>query len=215
MPHVVVVTYQTYCNTGWDADIVVWDSHPLALGATPKQVYIDGIPQLNDPFLLQKPESFQKTPGVPNFDEETKETIAHDGLPPLRPHRVKQRVLLTNVSSVHLRTGSTIEEMFTAASGAPGSVLIDGGHIKCAGVDCSASGFAEDADVIDLRGGSIQPSLTTYGSPLGLLEIESERSTADGVVLDPLVGPVPKVLGGEGSITRAGDGLIFDTRDQW
>ena len=30
-------------------DIVIWDSHPLALGATPRQIYIDGAHQLENP----------------------------------------------------------------------------------------------------------------------------------------------------------------------
>ena len=30
-------------------DIVIWESYPLALGVTPRQVYIDGIPQLDHP----------------------------------------------------------------------------------------------------------------------------------------------------------------------
>lgn len=37
-----------YCRPGYDADIVVWDAHPLSLGATPLQVFIDGVPQLDD-----------------------------------------------------------------------------------------------------------------------------------------------------------------------
>ena len=39
-------------------DIVIWDWHPLALGATPRQVYIDGIPQLEKPQELNKPPKF-------------------------------------------------------------------------------------------------------------------------------------------------------------
>ena len=33
-----------YLRVGYDADVVLWDSHPLALGATPIQVFIDGVP---------------------------------------------------------------------------------------------------------------------------------------------------------------------------
>ena len=43
-------------------DIVIWDSHPLALGATPRQVYIDGIPQLENPQELTKLSKFQTLP---------------------------------------------------------------------------------------------------------------------------------------------------------
>ncbi|KAJ8496327.1 hypothetical protein ONZ45_g12505 [Pleurotus djamor] len=64
-----------YIRQGWDADLVLWDSHPLALGATPIQVFIDGIPQLDNPFNVQKPASFQHSPKVPNFDDEAEAAI--------------------------------------------------------------------------------------------------------------------------------------------
>jgi hypothetical protein len=65
-------------------DIVAWDSHPLALGATPKQVWIDGISQIESPFSSQKPAAFQKPPATPDFDREAYEAIKYDGLPPLQ-----------------------------------------------------------------------------------------------------------------------------------
>lgn len=69
---------------------MLWDTHPLALSATPIQVYIDGIPQLSivasvDERLGAKPGSFQAAPKVPNFDEEVRETLKWEGLPPLLP----------------------------------------------------------------------------------------------------------------------------------
>ena len=62
-------------HVGWDADLVIWDSHPLALGATPIQVIIDGIPQLPARFVVEKPHSFQVVPKVPNFDKEADQTV--------------------------------------------------------------------------------------------------------------------------------------------
>ena len=62
-------------HVGWDADLVIWDSHPLALGATPIQVIIDGIPQLPARFVVEKPHSFQVVPKVPNFDKEANSTV--------------------------------------------------------------------------------------------------------------------------------------------
>ncbi|KAN0063758.1 hypothetical protein ACQY0O_003808 [Thecaphora frezii] len=35
-----------FVRRGWDADLVLWNNHPLAIGATPVEVVIDGIPQL-------------------------------------------------------------------------------------------------------------------------------------------------------------------------
>ena len=56
-------------------DLVVWDSHPLALGATPKQVYIDGIPQLKNAYNVEKSRAFQVTPQVPNYDQEAEDAV--------------------------------------------------------------------------------------------------------------------------------------------
>lgn len=42
-----------YTRPGHDADIVVWDSHPLSVGATPRQVFIDGVATL-DPKKVQE-----------------------------------------------------------------------------------------------------------------------------------------------------------------
>ena len=47
---------------GADADVVLWDSHPLQLGATPKQVWIDGIQQLEHPVVADKGEKLQEAP---------------------------------------------------------------------------------------------------------------------------------------------------------
>jgi hypothetical protein len=74
-----------------------------------------------------------------------------------------------------------------------------------------------DADeFVDLHGGSLAPGLTSYGSPLGLVEIQLEPSTNDGVVLDPLVdGNLPSILGKDTAIVRASavDGLQFNGRN--
>ncbi|OJT07354.1 hypothetical protein TRAPUB_1790 [Trametes pubescens] len=67
-------------------------------------------------------------------------------------------------------------------------------------------------EYVDLEGGSLAPGLTTFGSPLGLEEIMGEVSTKDGYVLDPLQDRVPKVVGGNGALIHAIDGLQFGTR---
>ena len=43
--------------------------------------------------------------------------------------------------------------------------------------------------------------------------MNQEPSTNDGDVLDPLLARVPKILGGEAAVTRAVDGLLFNSRD--
>lgn len=190
------------------ADIVVWDSHPLALGATPKQVYIDGIPQFKDPVVSTKASSLQKAPSVPNFEKESQTALEHDGLPPLQPRlSIPGTIVFRNVSSVWERDGWKIVQ----ASNQGNNVVVKAGEIACRG-DC-ASIIAESPRPleVDLRGGSISPALVSFGSQLGLQDIPMEESTTDGAVADPLSVKIPGIL--EGSIINAADGLQFATRD--
>ncbi|GLB37488.1 putative carbohydrate esterase family 9 protein [Lyophyllum shimeji] len=203
-----------FIKEGYDADVIVWDSHPLALGATPKQVYIDGIAQIASPFSVDKPAPFQEIPETPNFDNEAKDALKYDGLPPLEPAEdVTGFVVFTNVSSIYLRRGHTIREVpFTATHGGGKTVVVENGNVVCAG-DCVEAMISPDARRIDLEGGSISPALITFGSSLGLTEIQQEASTNDGDVADPLTGKVPAIVGGDGSVIRAADGIHFAGRD--
>ncbi|KAJ6577401.1 carbohydrate esterase family 9 protein [Mycena capillaripes] len=203
-----------YVKEGWDADLVIWDSHPLALGATPVQVFIDGIPQLENAHVAKKPKSFQHPPSVPDFDREAKAAVKHDGLPPLEPITIKVRpVVFVNVRSVFTPDASgDIQQLFLATDdSALGTVVAEDGHITCFGV-CSTN--FTDATVVDLEGGSISHGLVSFGAPLGLEHIQAEDSTSDGAIYDPLSGNgVPEIVGGDGAIIRAVDGLLFQTRD--
>ncbi|KAG7098629.1 hypothetical protein E1B28_000547 [Marasmius oreades] len=204
-----------YLKVGWDADVVIWDSHPLALGATPVQVFIDGIQQLYDPYVISKPEAFQETPKVPNFDKEAHEAVKYQGLPPLTPKTSSaETVIFTNVKSVFTRSGAGVRKLFSfEEKGALGDV-VRSGKITCSG-QCVKDHFVENADVlvVDLEGGSIFPALVSFGAPLGLEAINQEPSTNDGNVFDPLMSPVPSILGGDSAVVRAVDGLQYNTRD--
>ncbi|KIJ18775.1 hypothetical protein PAXINDRAFT_71407 [Paxillus involutus ATCC 200175] len=204
-----------FIREGYDADIVTWDSHPLALGATPKQVWIDGIPQIENPYVSKKPVAFQSLPSAPNFDKEAAAAIEYQGLPPLMPTKAKtDNIMFTNVSSVYVRNGAEVQEVFGALDAVPGVVVVRNGQIVCYGShdNCLTSlGFLEE-ESFDLQGGSISPGFVSYGSPLGLEEIQGERSTHDGVVFDPLSGGIPSLLS-DNEVMKAVDGLQFTGRD--
>ncbi|KAJ7284617.1 carbohydrate esterase family 9 protein [Mycena rebaudengoi] len=195
-------------------DLVIWDSHPLSLGATPKQVFIDGIPQLDKPHVNEKPDAFQARPVVPNFDKEAQEAVKYEGLPPLEPSKVTAiPVVFVNVRSVFTATSSGIQEVLSVADDkALGTVIVENGEITCSGI-CDTNSIV-GANVVDLEGGSISPGLVSFGSPLGLENIAEEGSTNDGTIYDPLSSTgVPEIVGGAGAIIRAADGLMFGTRD--
>lgn len=198
---------------------MIWDSHPLALGATPKQVFIDGIPQLTSPYVVTKPEVFQRSPRVPNFDEEAQKAVIYEGLPPLEPKAapLDAAVVFQNVHSVYQVKNGVIEQIQLAQGTGSGTVVSRNGVIVChGGVEhCANIVDMQDArtSVVDLEGGSISPGLVSFGSPLGLQHIDQEASTNDGNVIDPLSQSVPDIIGGDSAIIRAFDGLEYGTRD--
>ena len=215
-----------------DADVVLWDSHPLQLGATPRQVWIDGIAQLGHPsspipdpaappVLVGKPKagpSFAEVPPVPNWDVEREEAVEYEGLPPLGPKKlIKGKVVLKNVHEVFVRTEEGIKEEWSAKSGKiSGTVVLTNGKISCISEEgwCLQDANKDKVDLeIDLQGGAVGPGLMTFGSPLGIEEITQEQSTGDGLLYDPFSGNTPKILHDTAAVVRAVDALQFGTRN--
>lgn len=130
---------------------------------------------------------------------------------------MKKTVVFTNVKSVYSRTEDSIQESFFAQEAESyGVAIVEKGVLKCFGslLSCGAKALlSSSVPVVDLEGGSISPGLITYGAPVGLEEIQAEPSTSDGYVFDPLLGNVPKVVGGDGALIHAVDGLQFGGRD--
>ncbi|KAI5891592.1 composite domain of metallo-dependent hydrolase [Schizophyllum commune H4-8] len=213
-----------YVKVGWDADIVLWDSHPLQLGATPVHVFVDGIPQLKDPHVSPKaPERATGPPSTPDFTREAEQAVKYEGLPPLEPVkrlRPGHKVVFTNVKGM-VTEGDMKTTMKSAAPGETAgrevlfSVVAEAGEVlyvgACREYVSGNSMDAEEVEVVDLAGGWISPGLTTIGSSLGLQEITMEASTKDGEVLDVLTSDAPVA----GEVVRAVDGLMFGTRNAW
>ncbi|KAH9892482.1 hypothetical protein C8Q73DRAFT_732800 [Cubamyces lactineus] len=204
---------------GYDADVVLWDSHPLALGATPTQVFIDGIPQLLNAHVAPKPVQHQRAPSTPDFSHEAAAALKYEGLPPLTPKRKENVVVFTNVSSFwhadSSRDSDNVVDVFGGhESREQGVVAVERGRVICAGsYTACVSRFTSTDTMIDLQGGAVQPGLTSYGSSLGLAEIAMESSTGDGTVVDPLESNQSVLFGSDGYIAKAADGLQFGTRD--
>lgn len=135
--------------------------------------------------------------------------MKYDGLPPLTSNATLDDVLFVNVATLYLRQPTGIQEQSAADNS--GSVLIRGGKIVCSGhAACKTQAMGNHVTLVDLRGGSISPGLTSFGSPLGVSEIEAESSTNDGVVYDPLSSGT---LSGDTTLIRAADGLSYGSRD--
>ena len=167
---------------GYDADVVVWDSDPLSVGATPVQVWIDGTPQFDDPVELEKPSARPLKSEKPQLVATIEETF--------------EDVIFTGVSKIML---PGYEQSLSAEIGSV--VIVQQGSITCVG-DCKSdltAAQATGARIVSLSDGYLAPPATAFASSLGLVEIEAEGSTQDGYNNDI-------------SSSRAIDGLALDTK---
>ncbi|KAG9655869.1 amidohydrolase, partial [Aureobasidium melanogenum] len=169
---------------GFDADIVVWDSDPLSLGAAPIQVWIDGAPQIKNPVELKKP----LTPPIkPDL------TLAED-----RDETESDKdVVFTGVTNVRIPGLTSSSELK-----GPATVVVSQGKIICAG-SCDAEARTvtkKNARTVALRNGYLTRPLTAFGSGLGLQEIMGQPQTHDGSVNDKVWA-------------RAVDGLLLDGKN--
>lgn len=168
---------------GFDADIAVWDSDPLSVGAAPVQVWIDGKAQFDDPVELEKPAS---SPIVP--DENL-------GVIPEEPIKVKD-VVFTGVSQV-LLPGKEIAG--TAKN--PIIVVVSDGRISCLGSCQDEVHQASDSgiEIVNLNNGYLTKGFTAFGSLIGLNEIDMEADTDNGASRGK-------------AFSRGVDGLALDTK---
>ena len=167
---------------GFDADVVVWDSDPLSVGATPLQVWVDGAPQFEDTYEISKP---AQSPIQPD------ESLAQE----FTRKEGKGSVIFTGIREV-LHPG--LEQIVSDIDSPTFNVVVSEGSIACVG-ECSEEFNAGDgpkAQVINLKNGYITAPFAAFGSSLGLLEIDAVRDTHDG---DP-----------SKTFSRAVDGLALD-----
>lgn len=171
-------------KAGFDADIVIWDSDPLSVGASPVQVFIDGTPQFEDPVTLEKP---IKKPLEPKTDLQVI----------MEKSSERAEVVFTGVHKILL---PGYEKKTTDEGNA--NVVVADGVITCAGACDNEIAAAQERGIaqISLEDGHLAPTLTAFGSSLGLVEIPAEPDTQDGFNSDD-------------TFSRAVDGLALDTKN--
>lgn len=179
-------------------------------------MFIDGIPQLESPHVIRKPAEFQVAPKVPNWDQERKQAIKHEGLQPLMSSKHLKNAVFINVQTIYQKdsSGLGIQSQNVVDEGA-GVVVVVNGTIICQGQTPKCAHFHEQLpslEQIDLEGGVLAPGLLTYGGSIGLVEIDAEASTNDGVAYAPFEQDNPTLMG-DGSLLLAADGLQFKGRN--
>ncbi|KAM0201090.1 hypothetical protein ACHAPA_008165 [Fusarium lateritium] len=148
---------------GFDADVVVWDSDPLSVGATPVQVWIDGTAQYKSPIELPK-------------TQEAKASVEKPAEIIEEPSKLDS-VLFTGVTKVLLEDGKTYE-----SQNKPVNVVVSKGKISCIG-SCDhefGAAAATGAKTIALKNGYLTRAFTAVGGTLGLSEIDAESVTNNG-----------------------------------
>jgi imidazolonepropionase-like amidohydrolase len=168
-----------FVRTGYDADIVVWDSHPLAVGATPLQVYIDGRATLNPKKVTDsQPRSMMEKNALPVVPKQRK-VLSSDAKEGLCGRRggMFGRIIIRGIKESFLEIAPEIESGLNPENL---TMVVQDGIIVCFSNVCP-SATSEDT-VIELEDGYVLPGLTAVSVSLGLLEIPSEEVTSDGQV---------------------------------
>ena len=138
---------KTSIEPGKDADLVIWERHPLRLGARPKQVIVDGI-ELD--FAASWNKQVDDTDDISQFNMDTTDinSESHHLLPKpstetmrLEDHGLDNPMImeeacapstdsfvLRNISRLHMGPGQTYH----------GSVylIVENGKVACAGEEC-------------------------------------------------------------------------------
>lgn len=166
----------------FDADIVVWDSDPLSVGAAPAQVWIDGTAQFDEPVELNKPYA---EPIVPD------ESLSHIVEEPSE----MADVFFQGITKILLQNETAYE---APSEGDTFNVAVSKGQITCVG-SCNAEldiATAAGIEPIRLKNGYLTRAFVAAAGTLGLSEIDAESATNNG--------------GNHDTFSRAIDGLALE-----
>jgi imidazolonepropionase-like amidohydrolase len=168
-----------YIHAGYDADLVVWDSHPLSVGATALNVFIDGKD------ILDAKKTEDSLANVATQDSEVLKT------PLMRPvvaadvrekvcdgvGRDGAKIVIRGIQRSYLDA-----DLEATASSGDLTMVIENGKITCFNSEEQCAGQSAESSTISLKDGHVLPGLTAVSVSLGLLEIESEAGSGDGAV---------------------------------
>ncbi|KUI62725.1 Imidazolonepropionase [Cytospora mali] len=188
-----------YVRPGYDADIVVWDSHPLSVGATPKQVFIDGVATLDPVKVKESTANVVSQQGVDVHRGAGKPAmravIAEEERARFcsRSQRPGQGFV---ISGIHKSFVEEFPHLLPTADNEGRvednlTMVIDNGEVTCIGGDstCRATAFQmqqrrnnKGVVSIDLKDGHLSRGLIAVTSSLGMAEISMDLATGDGSV---------------------------------
>ncbi|KAH8658291.1 hypothetical protein BX600DRAFT_524683 [Xylariales sp. PMI_506] len=213
-----------YARAGYDADIVVWDSHPLSIGATPRQVFVDGVAVL-DPAKVKESMDDQVRKGnstaarsaqvAQSVDIQMRPTVSHAEKNEFCDNASKkgQTIIITGIQTSFLENTALLEGIDDETAHMPENanltLVIAGGKVSCLGHSSQCDSQIAAAETsrttkINLSAGYISPGLTAVTQKLGMVEVDMVPETGDGVV-SPFLDPSVK-----GHVNHAKYGVILD-----
>ena len=165
-----------YLRPSYDADLVIWDSHPLSIGATPVEVYIDGRATINNAFYLADSQHFTAASIAPQMK---KELLPEEKQKICNPAMNMKRLVLTGISKSF---ANTIGIKNVADNDSRMTLILESGKVACFGTSEECIHNTATDTVIALEDGHVLPGLTAVTGEMGLLEIPSEESLMDGII---------------------------------
>jgi imidazolonepropionase-like amidohydrolase len=195
-----------YARPGYDADLVVWDSHPLSVGATPRQVFIDGFATL-DPVRVKQSMDYHMTSRVMSGKAPAMRAVVTDEKREqfcAKAEKLGKTLVVTGIRRSFLENYPELSHAMTGNGDSEEDfTLVVANHtITCldlaARCAAAASVSAEDDTVrMHLSAGILTPGLTAVSGELGIREIMAEEVTGDGTVPVLTAGlPIPRAARG-------------------
>ncbi|KAK9775696.1 putative Carbohydrate esterase family 9 protein [Seiridium cardinale] len=178
-----------YVRLGYDADIVVWDDYPLSIGATPQQVFIDGIPTLDSKAVqismgssLETSSLTSKSVEMPIMRIRQEPEVARNFCASAKRHG--QSFVIRGIKKAFLDNHPQLTASISASGNDNLTLVVDNGEISCLATECGnavVTATSDDAVVLTLRNGHLLPGLTAVTGSLGMTEIALEEETGNGV----------------------------------
>lgn len=172
-----------YVRAGYDADLVVWDRHPMTLGVIALETFVDGAPLLGLKKITNKLVVNQVGPLI--WEEKHPEVC--------ESIKGSKNLVIEGITNAAV-PGFVV----SASKGKPLTAVVCGGEVVCVGEkETCLKELNGDYNTISVVDGYLVPGVTTTSEGFGLREMVLEDSTSDGDVTD-------------GGAVLAADGLKLD-----
>ncbi|EHK24608.1 carbohydrate esterase family 9 protein [Trichoderma virens Gv29-8] len=196
-----------YCRPGFDADIVVWDSHPLSIGATPLQVFIDGQAQLDESQVKQSMDVTFTAARTGDENDNIKPQVRYEISDEQRESTCSQAsetgqsFIIEGIQKAFVDNYPELAASLAQVGDEPLKLIVEDGEISCFGsaVTCAEAGSrfeqkGKKALHISLQNGHVLPGLTALTRALGMTEIAMLDSTGDGQASGQRIGDPESVV---------------------